>query len=1271
MKRICMILVCWVALLAAGTSSKAQEVTITLSPGWTWISYPKSETLTLAMALGNFVPMEGDIIKSQYSLTEYHGGQWSGNLQQLTPGMGYMYYSQRGELVSIVMGTTGTPPTVTTASPTGITTYGMTCGGEVTDTGSSGVLVRGVCWSTQQNPTINDPHTTDGYGVGSFNSLVEGLNMNTTYYVRAYAMTTSGTGYGEQMMFSTKNGVPTLTTSAASEIGVTWATCGGDISDDGGMEITERGICWSTTSNPTIEGDHGANGAGLGSFTVNMNGLEPNTTYYVRAYATNGYTTAYSNEVSFRTEVEQTWPSGKLPGQFSVSETHQVQFSQGNLQYQAATGSWRFAGHQYDGIIGRDSISPTYNGWIDVFGWGTSGWDNGNVYYQPYDCDYLTGWNASDFGYGYGPTDGTNYNYSLTGDYANADWGVYNAILNGGNTPHQWRTLTINEWSYVFSSRTTLSGIRFAKAMVSGVNGIVLLPDNWDSSIYALNYTNRFDAPYNTNVIADADWANMETNGSVFMPMDMYSYYWSATCDGKNYAYVAPGGATVSYRWDGHPVRLVSVILPEVSTVAVDVSDNTACVVGNLIDAGNVDIMACGVCYSTTSNPTIDDVVIIAEGVTIGEFTAILNDLTPNTTYYARAFASNNSGGTSYGDEITFTTIESSQNWTNGILPGSFSVSENQQVQFSQGNLQYIGSAATPYWKFAEHQWDYLGMTKGQNSSNQNVDRDLFGWGTSGYDHGANCYQPWSTSTDDSDYYAYGSSTYNLYDQTGQADWGYNPISNGGNQENQWRTLTIAEWNYLLNTRTTTSGIRYAKAKVFGVNGVILLPDDWSVSCYSLSSTNSSNASFSSNTINASQWITLENAGAVFLPAAGERDGTGYVNNDHGVYWSSNSNGNKYVYFDGSTLSQYGYGHWFGISVRLVRSISIYSIEATPNPAEGGTVTGQGNYNSDATCTLTATPTEGYVFANWTENGNVVSTDASYSFTVTSDKILVANFIPQGAINGKFTISDSGDQVYFSQGNLQYQASTETWRFAENQWDYVGTQTPDYSGAFGGTIEGSDNGDISQTYSGWIDLFGWGTSGWDCGNTYYHPWNSEDGGAYYGPSGYSTLTGSYANSDWGVYNAITNGGNQPNQWRTLNIAEWRYLINTRNTISGIRYVKANVCNINGLILLPDDWDSSYYSLNCTNQNGSSFSENIITASQWSTIEQHGAVFLPAAGYRNMTNVIDAGVNGRYWSTSFYYANSSQVLGFNEPGLNPGYGSSRSEGLSVRLVRNVE
>lgn len=265
--------------------------------------------------------------------------------------------------------------------------------------------------------------------------------------------------------------------------------------------------------------------------------------------------------------------------------------------------------------------------------------------------------------------------------------------------------------------------------------------------------------------------------------------------------------------------------------------------------------------------------------------------------------------------------------------------------------------------------------------------------------------------------------------------------------------------------------------------------------------------------------------------------------------------------------------------------------------------------------------------------------------------------VPVGAINGLFTINENGDQVCFSQGNLQYQASTNIWRFAENQWDYVG----------------SGNINISEIYTGWIDLFGWATSGWNNGNIYYQPWNTQDNDNYnmgygYGPN--SNLTNAYANSDWGVYNPIINGGNQPSQWRTLTREEWVYVFNWRITLSGIRYVRAKVNNVNGIILLPDDWDPIYFSLN-THQYNTNYSSNVITASQWNVLEYHGAVFLPAAGYRDGTLVTSVGFEGLYWSTSYYDMAHAYCVYISDPGQDPQLHNVRKSGLSVRLVRDVE
>ncbi|MBO4892998.1 MAG: InlB B-repeat-containing protein [Prevotella sp.] len=224
-----------------------------------------------------------------------------------------------------------------------------------------------------------------------------------------------------------------------------------------------------------------------------------------------------------------------------------------------------------------------------------------------------------------------------------------------------------------------------------------------------------------------------------------------------------------------------------------------------------------------------------------------------------------------------------------GKLPGEFTINAGGgKVHFSRGNLQY--QASTNTWRFADNQYDNIGNNNQYISSSYSGWIDLFGWGTSGYNHGAVCYQPWSASTTNTDYYPYGSATANLYDGDGKADWGYNAISNGGNTENYgWRTPMKEEWVYLFNTRTTTSGIRYAKATVNGVTGVILLPDDWDASYYALNNTNTANVGWSSNPISASDWTaSLEAHGAVFLPTSGNRDGANPPSSGFVSCWSSN-----------------------------------------------------------------------------------------------------------------------------------------------------------------------------------------------------------------------------------------------------------------------------------------------------------------------------------------------------------------------------------------------
>lgn len=184
-----------------------------------------------------------------------------------------------------------------------ITSNTIAAEGSITNFAGDSILMKGICWSVDQNPTVTGNKTMVAEGSESFTGLITGLNPSTTYYVRAFATNTMGTGYSSQYIVKTFALAPTLTTWDVSDITETKATTGGNVSSDGGAPVIERGVCWSTSHNPTIDGLKTSDGSGTGTFTSSITGLVANTTYYLRAYATNNSGTSYGNEVSFTTPV--------------------------------------------------------------------------------------------------------------------------------------------------------------------------------------------------------------------------------------------------------------------------------------------------------------------------------------------------------------------------------------------------------------------------------------------------------------------------------------------------------------------------------------------------------------------------------------------------------------------------------------------------------------------------------------------------------------------------------------------------------------------------------------------------------------------------------------------------------------------------------------------------------------------------------------------------------------------------------------------------------
>ena len=173
-------------------------------------------------------------------------------------------------------------------------------GGNITADGGAAITARGVCWNTTTNPTVANFKTVDGSGIGSFTSNITGLSAGTVYYLRSYATNSAGTAYGSEVSFTTTaTPVPNITTAIVTGISDTGAISGGNITSDGGAIITSSGVCWSTSSMPTIADSKTTENAVFGLYPSYIRGLTPNTVYYLRAYATNSNGTAYGSQVSF------------------------------------------------------------------------------------------------------------------------------------------------------------------------------------------------------------------------------------------------------------------------------------------------------------------------------------------------------------------------------------------------------------------------------------------------------------------------------------------------------------------------------------------------------------------------------------------------------------------------------------------------------------------------------------------------------------------------------------------------------------------------------------------------------------------------------------------------------------------------------------------------------------------------------------------------------------------------------------------------------------
>lgn len=536
-------------------------------------------------------------------------GSFTSDLSDLTPGTRYYVRAYATNEAGTSYGnqqtfTTGEIllPTLTTTDVSSITLTSAVSGGDISDDGGADISMKGVCWSTSENPTIDDSKTEDGSGTDSFTSDLTGLTAGTDYYVRAYATNSAGTAYGNQLTFTTEPiQLATLTTDEASSITRTSAVSGGNISDDGGADISVRGVCWSTSENPTVDDNRTEDGTGTGSFTSNLTGLTAGTDYYVRAYATNSAGTAYGNQVTF-TSAPIELATVSTDEASSITQTSAV--SGGNVTDDGGSGITA------KGICWSTTSNPTTSDNTTNDGTGTGAFTSSLS----------------------GLTPGTSYYVRA---YAvNAAGTAYGNEISFDTNPVNLASVTTVE----ASSITTSSAVAGGNVTDNGGGEITAKGICWSIS----------QAPTVDDELTDEGAGMGSFTSSLSGLSDGTTYYvraYAINSAGTSY------GNEISFTTD-------QIVLATLTTVeASAITSFTATSGGNVTDNGGGDITARGICWSTTASPTISDN-ITTDGTGIGSFTSDISGLEASTSYFVRAYATN-SAGTAYGNEITFTTEES------------------------------------------------------------------------------------------------------------------------------------------------------------------------------------------------------------------------------------------------------------------------------------------------------------------------------------------------------------------------------------------------------------------------------------------------------------------------------------------------------------------------------------------------------------------------------------------------------------------------------------
>ncbi len=563
-------------------------------------------------------------LSDSHTTDDFGTGFFSSQMTGLLPGRTYYVKAYAtngtgtayGPQVSFI--TASDIPTVTTSAPPTITATTADPGGEVTDNNGSTTTTRGVCYNTIGSPTISDSKLSESGGLGTFKMTLTGLTPLTTYYARAFAVNSIGTAYGVQVQFTTPAAPAAISTTSVTGLASTSVVSGGNVTSDGGTAINIRGVCWSTSSNPTIAlATKTTDGSGIGAFISRVPNLTPSTTYFLRAYATNtSGITFYGSEVTFTTTI-------------------QVSDGEGNNYNTVKIGDQLWMQENLKVTKYRDGTSIKYLT-------DNTAWDN--------DADGAYCW------YGNNSTNGATYGALYN----------YYATINGLKLcPTGWHVATDDEYitmeTYLiangFNYDDAISGNKLGKALAS--------TSTWNSSSNTGAVGNS-DYPLKRNVTGfTAIPGGYRVNSGLYYTMLLDANFWTSSSASATSGYKRQIDYNTNFETratgnlnDGYSVRCIQgegKVLPVVTTTAISGKTATgASSGGNVTSDGGVSVTAKGVCWSTSPGPTADLATKTIDGTGTGTYTSTITGLTANTTYYVRAYATN-SVGTAYGNEQSFT----------------------------------------------------------------------------------------------------------------------------------------------------------------------------------------------------------------------------------------------------------------------------------------------------------------------------------------------------------------------------------------------------------------------------------------------------------------------------------------------------------------------------------------------------------------------------------------------------------------------------------------